>query len=317
MELGVPLLIVEVVLFGVGLYLRRARAADPRRAEAETAKRSRRGVPEPAEPELDLSGPRPRVVGVEIDGPKAIVTFDVPMPDSDDEILAELLVAEAVEVLRERRHTTPISGVETVVAHAGRPLPSEVGRTNFPAPGQLPPPSDAPSILSLSTIAADPLSAEFDSGPDGPSGAESSSRGDTLGPIASELRLPKAIQTGLRAQGIDPASMHAADLVTGTLALVGYNVSEGPVDGTWYAEKGGSRTFIREVAHNADDYPELEDSDINSFLFEFQSSGADRGLLVTDKFSPFSVYDKERREPRVRFLSRERLQKVVDSLALG
>lgn len=317
MELGIPLLIVAIVLFGVGLYLRRVRAADPRRAESESTKRSRRGVPEPAEPELDLSGPRPQVVGVEIDGTRAIVTFDVPMPDSDDEILAELLVAEAVEVLRERRHSTPITGVETVIAYAGRPLPSEVGRTNFPAPGELPPPSDAPSILSLSTIAVDPLSAEFDEGPGGPSGAESASRGDRLGPIADELRLPKAIQTGLRAQGIDPASMNAADLVTGTLTLVGYNVSEGPVDGTWYAEKGGSKTFIREVPHNENDYPELEDTDINSFLFEFQSSGADRGLLVTDKYSPFSVYDKERREPRVRFLGRERLQKVVDSLALG
>ncbi len=317
MELGIPLLLVAIVLFGVGMYLRRAREADPRRAEAQASKRSRRGVPEPAEPELDLSGPRPQVVGVEIDGPKAIVTFDVPMPDSDDEILAELLVAEAVEVLRERRHTTPISTVETVIAYAGRPFPSEVGRTNFPSPGELPPPSDAPSILSLSTIAADPLSAEFEGGPDGPVGTESSSRGDTLGPIAAELRLPKAIQTGLRAQGIDPATMTSVDLVTGTLTLVGYSVTEGPVDGTWFAEKGGTRTFIREVAHNEDDYPELEDSAINSFLFEFQSSGAERGLLVTDKFAPFSVYDKERREPRVRFLSRERLQKVVDSLALG
>lgn len=317
MELGIPLLIVAVVLFGVGLYLRRAREADPRRAEKATARSPRRGAPEPAEPELDLSGPRPRVVGVEVNGPRAIVTFDVPMPDSDDEILAELLVAEAVEVLRERRHTTPITDVETVIAHAGRPLPAEVGRTNFPSPGQLPPPSDAPSILSLSTIAKDPLSAEFEEGPGSPSGSATMSRGDTLGPIASELRLPKAIQTGLRAQGIDPETMKAIDLVTGTLSLVGYNVSEGPVDGTWYAEKGGARTFIREISHDEGDYPELEDSAINSFLFEFQSSGADRGLLVTDKFSPFAVYEKEKREPRVRFLSRERLQKVVDSLALG
>lgn len=316
MELGIPLLIVAVVLFGVGLYLRRAREADPRRAE-KSARSPRRGAPEPAEPELDLSGPRPRVVGVEVNGPKAIVTFDVPMPDSDDEILAELLVAEAIEVLRERRHTTPITGVETVIAHAGRPMPAEVGRTNFPSPGVLPPPTDAPSILSLSTIAKDPLSAEFEGAPEGPSGSATMSRGDTLGPIASELRLPKAIQTGLRAQGIDPSTMNAIELVTGTLSLVGYNVNEGPVDGTWYAEKGGSRTFIREISHDSGDYPELEDSAINSFLFEFQSSGADRGLLVTDKFSPFSVYEKEKREPRVRFLSRERLQKVVDSLALG
>ena len=165
-------------------------------------------------------------------------------------------------------------------------------------------------MLSLSAIAEDPLAAEIDWSSDAGGGAVVSA-GDDLGPIYSELRLPKAIETGLRTQGIDPATMSAAQLVTGTLSLIGYGVIEGPIDGTWYAEKGGSRTFIREVPHGSGDHPELEDEAISRFLFEFQSAGADRGLLVTDKFGPFSVYEKERREPRVRFLTRERLQKVA------
>ncbi len=51
-------------------------------------------------------------------------------------------------------------------------------------------------------------------------------------------------------------------------------------------------------------------------MIRFVSSGADRGLLFTDKYAPFMVYDKERREPRIRFISRERLQAFVDSVAM-
>ncbi len=316
MDLAIPLLIVAAVLFGVGLLLRRVRENDPRVAEARAQKGGRAKTPAPEEPELDLSGPRPSVVGMNVSGSEAHVTFDVPLPEGDDTILSELLVGEAVEVLRERRDSVPISTIDTVIAFAGRPMPSEVGRTTLPAAGELPDASESPSMLSLSSIAEDPLSAEIDWSADTGGGAVVSA-GDELGPIYGELRLPKAIETGLRAQGIDPATMSAADLVTGTLSLIGYGVIEGPMDGTWYAEKAGARTFIREVPHGSGDHPELEDDAISRFLFEFQSAGADRGLLVTDKFGPFSVYEKERREPRVRFLTRERLQKVVDSMALG
>jgi hypothetical protein len=315
-DLAIPLLIVAAVLFGVGLLLRRVRENDPRVAEAKAKKSGRQGAAAPEEPELDLSGPRPNVVGMNVSGSEAHVTFDVPLPEGNDTILSELLVGEAVEVLRERRHSVPMASIDTVVAYAGRPMPSEVGRTTLPAVGQLPEASETPSMLSLSTIAEDPLSAEIDWSAD-TGGGSVMSAGDDLGPIFNELRLPKAIETGLRAQGIDPTTMSAAQLVTGALSLIGYGIIDGPMEGTWYAEKGGARTFIREVPHVPGDHPELDDASIQRFLFEFQSAGADRGLLVTDKYGPFSVYEKERREPRVRFLTRERLQKVVDSMALG
>lgn len=317
MELGIPLLIVAAVLFGVGMLLRRVRENDPRNEAKLAKKAARRGIPDAAEPELDLSGPRPNLVGVSMSGNEAHVTYDVPLPEDGDEVLSELLVGEAIESVREQRSTLPMSSIDVIVAFAGRPFPEEVGRVNLPNAGQLPDASGAPSMLSLSTIAEDPLDADFTSSDNDDSGGVSRSSSDQLGPLRTELRLPKAIETGLRAQGIDPDSMTAAQLLTGTLALVGYTVTEGPIDGTWYAEKGRSRTFIREVAHTAGDYPELEEDAITRFMFEFQSAGADRGLLVTEKYGPFSIYDKERREPRVRFLTRERLQKVVDSLALG
>ncbi len=140
---------------------------------------------------------------------------------------------------------------------------------------------------------------------------------DTLQPIGEELRIPKAIDTGLRAQGVDPSTMSAAELVTGMLSLVGYQVVPGSAGGTWMATKGGQRTFISEDRYEPGGYPEIDESTMRRFLIEFQSAGADRGLLVTEKFAPFGIYDMERREPRVRFVSRERLQKMVDSLALS
>ena len=51
-------------------------------------------------------------------------------------------------------------------------------------------------------------------------------------------------------------------------------------------------------------------------MIDFEQSGTDRGLLVSDKFGPYLVYEKEKREPRVHFITRERLQQFVDSLAL-
>ena len=38
---------------------------------------------------------------------------------------------------------------------------------------------------------------------------------------------------------------------------------------------------------------------VTRFMVGFEQSGHNRGLLVSDKFGPFLVYEKERREPRV------------------
>jgi len=61
----------------------------------------------------------------------------------------------------------------------------------------------------------------------------------------------------------------------------------------------------------------LQESEVGRFVVDFLSSGADRGLLITEKFSPFEIYDRERREPRMRFITRERLQAFVDALTVG
>jgi hypothetical protein len=65
------------------------------------------------------------------------------------------------------------------------------------------------------------------------------------------------------------------------------------------------------------DYQEFNEATINRFMADFSMSGCQRGMLVSEKYGPFEVYERERREPRVRFVTRERRQGLVDSLALS
>jgi len=65
------------------------------------------------------------------------------------------------------------------------------------------------------------------------------------------------------------------------------------------------------------DHPELEEGVIRRFLADFSSSGAERGLLISDKHSPFMIHDIEANQPKVRFITRERVQRFVDSMAVG
>ena len=87
--------------------------------------------------------------------------------------------------------------------------------------------------------------------------------------------------------------------------------------GTFDASRAGQRVFVRTIPHGAGEHPELDESAVDRFVVEFLSSGADRGLLITEKFSPFEIYERERREPRMRFITRERFQAFIDALAVG
>lgn len=312
MEIGIPLIIVALVLFVVGMLLRRQRA---QRAEfLSQADDTKKGD----EADVDLTRPRPKVAELHVLDNEAQVTFNVPVPDEPDDVLTELLVNEAIEVVREKRHSLPMGGVTAVVALAGRPgSVREVGRAKLDTPGELPPRTEVPPLLNLSHIAADPLEADLaQDGADVP-GTVTPVREDTLRPLIEEIRIPRAVETGLRTQGVDPSSMSAGELVTGMLSLVGYQVTPGIAELTYFAQKGGQRTFIREDPYQAGDHPEVDSDTIRRFMIEFGASGADRGLFVSEKYGPFEVYEKERREPRVKFVTRERLQKLIDALALG
>lgn len=312
-DIGIILIVLAVVLFAANWYIERSRK---QRGE-ESPRAARRGRPEPAAEEPDFVRPRPAVESFHVHENQARVTFGIPFPDEGDDVLADLLVGEAIEVVREKRHSLPIDDVTEVVVLAGKDNPREVGRMSLVTPGVLPPPSRITDILNLHSIGVDPLAAEFEGEPTAVPETVAPTRSDELEPLGEMIRLPKAVSTGLRAQGVDPENMSAAELVTGVLSLFGYQVSPGIAEGHYTASKGGSTTFIMSDPYTAGDYPEIEENSIRKFVIAFNQSGADRGMYVSEKFAPFSIYETERRNPSVRFVTRERLQKLVDSMSLS
>lgn len=315
-NIGILLLVLAVVLFAANWYIER------RRKEAgitppPRGRRARQGAADAStEAEPDFVRPLPPVESFHVRGTEAQVTFDLPFEEGDD-VLSDLLVREAIEVVREKRHTLPITDVTQVVALAGRPSRQEVGRMSLVTPGVLPPPSRMTDILNLHSIGKDPLAAEFEAERADIPQTVAPSTTDDLAPLADEIQLPKAVQTGLRAQGVDPADMTAGELVTGLLGLFGYTITPGIAEGQYTATRAGSTTFIMTDPYTPGDYPEIEEGVIRKFVFAFEQSKAQRGMLVSEKYAPFSIYEMERRDPRIRTVSRERLQKMVDSMALG
>lgn len=258
---------------------------------------------------------RPAVAEFHVAGDAARVHFDVPLPASGtDEVLAELLGREAIEVVREKRHTLPIGDVRRVVALGRRAGEwAEVASIGLDVPGQLPPPLLPELIPHATHRDFDPFD-RLSGLPENAPGLAPASRSERLERLT--LRLPAQAQSSLRTQGIDPSAAEAASAVLALMRAAGYQMSEtGP--GTYRADRAGQRTFIRVVAHRPEDYAELDETDIRRFVVDFGSSGAGRGLLLSEKYAPFEIYERERRDPRVRFVTRERLQAFADALALG
>ena len=237
-------------------------------------------------------------------------------PMCEDPVLNDLLVDEAVEVVREKRHTLPISDVTEIVVFAGRDDVQEIGRTPLPSPGQLPPPMDS-DVLNLTHVARDPFASQFE--------VDHSVRYDTavrvpsdeLGPLRDELKVPLGLDRGLRARGVDPDVVSGPEFVLGLLELFGYKVTAQGEPDVHMATKDGISTFIRTENYRPGDHPELSEQTVRKFVAEFATSGADRGMLISDKYGPFITHDIEATDRRIRFITRERSQGFIDSMALG
>jgi len=318
MPAGQALIIAAVVLIVVAVILNRRRQALGEELGIEPSQKKRKAASPVPQATVEIDHARPVVADFRIEGDIALVRFDVPYPTEGDEVLADILLGEAIEVVRERRHQLPMSNLTEVVALAGRGDTIEVGRTRLDTPGQLPPKLDRMGILNLSALGRDPLQQSFSEhdSTDVVPGTLGRERRDELRPLTEELRLPKAIDTGLRAQGVDPASASAGEMVVGVLKLFGYQVRPAGMSG-WLASKAGETTYIVEDRYKPGDHPELDEASIRRFMVEFSTVGANRGLLVSEKYGPFDIYSLERREPRVRFITRERIQKLIDSLAIS
>lgn len=264
--------------------------------------------------------PRPSLAEFHVHGDEARVYFDVPLAKGEvDAVLSDLLLSEAVEVVREKRHSLPITDVGRVVAYGK--LDGEwhrVGQLALEEPGVLPPPLAPAPAPHLGKLAYDPLERQFAGDlPSRPPPVVEEAPKEDLPPVGRELRIPAAVETALRAQGVEPQQMSAGQLVTGLLGMLGYTLMPAEKEETYFATKGGIRTYLRVVPHQPSEYTELDERVVNEFFVDFASAGADRGLLVSDKFAPFIIHTRERREPRVRFVTRERLQNFVDALALS
>lgn len=270
-------------------------------------------------PDVEVFRLHPEIAEFHVKGEDALVTFAVPIPEGDpDPVLRDLLSHEAVEVVREKRHDLPIAQVHRVVVFGKRNGDAvEVNRVELETPGELPAPLPPDLIPHASRLNFDPVAAVADAGPSATPGVAEVQSESGLAPVGSELTLTGTAAAGLRAQGLDPSTLAAGDLGIGILKLAGYSVGPGPAPDTYTASRAGIQTFVRVSPHEPGGYPELSDREINQFVIDFIASGASQGLLFSDKFCPFEVYERERREPRIRFVTRERLQRFVDAFAIG
>lgn len=313
--------IFVIVLVAIGLLLYnmfRNRKRRMQEAEQESSTAAATGLAvsrDLFEPEVGHHAP---LESFHVVGSEAQVTFDVPLDDDDDEVLFDLLEGEAIEVVRQKRHTLPIEDVHYIVVYAGREKRREVARRELPSPGELPPPL-LDAGVSFTHIAHDPFAAHFDEGNDVgiDYGTAVDVPEDELPPLIEELKIPKGLDRGLRALGTDPAALGAPEFVIALLRMFGYGVTEQAYEGSYMATKDGTSTYIETDTYVTGDYPELEENIIRRFLANFGSSGADRGILISDKYSPFMIHEIETNQPRVRFITRERVQRFIDSMALG
>lgn len=282
---------------------------------AQLRRRGRSEVVATAAVSVEASRPRPVVAEFHVQDGTARVHFEVPLPESGaDEVLSELLGREAVEVVREKRHTLPIGDVTRVTA-LGRVGAEwrEVASIGLATPGELPPPMLPALVPHAGRGDFDPF--EHISGlPEHAPGLAEGRRGEDL--EALRMRLPATASAGLRAQGVDPDGSDAIAVVLGLMRAAGYSIAPAG-DDTFMAVLAGGRTLLRVVPHLPGSHPEVDETAIRRFVVDFGASGADRGILLSEKWSPFEIYERERRDRRVRFVTRERLQAFVDALALG
>lgn len=251
-----------------------------------------------------------------MEGDRAVVGFDVDVPPAGvDAGLRDLLERQAIEVLRERRmRGLPVDGATSISIFGTRGVsPVEVITIDVQDMGALLRGTDDEEITGFDDV--DPLGDLASRVGAGAAADEVPRRSGELPPLAEDVQLTAALEKALRDGGVDTASMTVSEFTHALLAHAGYSLLEGASAGTYVASRGGGKTYIGFVDHVTGSYPELSEQAVNTFLAGFYSSGAASGLLFSDKYGPFLVYEKERRDDRVRFITRERLQHFVDSIA--
>jgi hypothetical protein len=276
-------------------------------------------------PEATPFRPEPTVSDFHVSGSTASVVFAVPLGDTEvGPHLTDLLNANAVEYVRSKVASgLPLDGVEHIAVSAMRGDHTElIDTVDLPAIGQLP---DESAILSRETLPIDPV-ASLEAVTADATVAPSTSRSDTLEPVSEIVELTNHGEAHLRSLGVDPAKMSLEDLIVGLFRINGYQIdtnrrgftmtSVEPDKILWISRDGQSSVLVI-VDHVVGSYPELDDQVLSEFAVGISQAKLTTAILVTDKFGPYAMYEREKRDKRLVCVTRERLQPFVDSFGLA
>jgi hypothetical protein len=268
--------------------------------------------------------PSPLVTDFHVKGDTARTVFSVPLGDAPPgEHLTDLLCANAIEYVRTRKADgLPLDGVHHIEVSAMRGDDPEVICTvDLPVAGELP----DPRLNVLVELEHDPI-AHVASVVADTTVSTSAPDTKTLEPVSEFIELPGPTEAHLRSIGVDPTDMSLNDLVIGLLRVSGYDVTIGRSgvsigsDGkasVYGLERGGQNTLLAIYPHVVDTYPELDEKILSEFAVGVAQINPDVAILVTDKYSPYAMYEREKRDKRLVFITRERLQAFVDSFGIG
>lgn len=271
---------------------------------------------------------RPILLDFHVRDTAAMIYYNVPLPEGDvDAHLKDLLCHDASLVLHDKRSSgLPIDQVVTATVFGRRGDASvEIGVMELESPGVIPEIA-VPELIPHAPMAGyDPLARLGEQKFEVQPGVADREPKEGLGSFFDEITIARSVEAELRGVGIDPTDVSLHDLALSLLRIGGYEVAVGragvsmPDSGTaelYIARKAGFETLVVIVPHASGEHPELSERAVNAFVIAVAQQNPQRALLITDKFGPYLVYEKERSDPRCRFITRERLQAFVDSFAL-
>jgi hypothetical protein len=311
LTVAVAILVVIIAIVFVGLiaYFLRSAGESAGRSAGDRSPLPRR--------------PIPIVTEFHVREDTASTVFAVPLGDAEaGEHLVDLLCAAAVEYVRDRKSDgLPLDGVLHIEVSAMRgDTPEVLGTVDLADAGVLPD-RDEKVLVEPSH---DPIAAVHDVIADSTVVPQSDST-TSLESVAQTIRLSGPTDAHLRSIGVDPETMSLEDLVLGLLRLSGYDVHvgrtgmsdvQGGTADVYGLMRDGKSTMLLILSHDDGSHPELDDSVLAKFAIALAQSSDDQAILVTDKYSPYSMYEREKRDPRSTYITRERLQAFVDSFGL-
>lgn len=268
--------------------------------------------------------PSPLVSDFHVKGDTARALFSVPLGDAPaGEHLTELLCASAVEYVRARKADgLPLDGVHHIEVSAMRGDEHEVVCTiDLPDAGELP----DPRLNVLVELEHDPI-AQVAAVVADTTVATSPPATKTLEPVSEFIELSGPTEAHLRSIGLNPDDMSLEDLVVGLLRVSGYEVNVGRTGfsigsvekaAIFGLRRNGQNTVLVILEHVIGTHPELEEKLLSEFAVGVAQTNPDVAILVTDKYSPYAMYEREKRDKRLVFITRERLQAFVDSFGIS